>query len=142
MPLAKKPDVGEDIESYCRKCKANTVHTLVAKVAKVAKRVLCKTCKAEHNYSKPKDLTAKKAAPKKKTTTRRSAASIGQKWATLVASLESSSVVDYSMKGNYDENSLIKHPVFGVGVVTKCVNSSRAEVLFETGIKLMATSRE
>ena len=148
MTLKSNPDVGEDVEAHCRKCKANTVHTVIAIGKRSVKRVLCKACQAQHNYSKPKDpeeLAAKKSAQKKTTTrtsTRRSSQNIGEMWTALVSSLESSEVVDYTMKGDYKENSLIKHPIFGVGVVTKRINSSRAEVLFEKGIKLMATSRK
>jgi hypothetical protein len=138
-----KIEVGKDIEAQCGKCKANTEHTIVALVDGAAKRVTCKTCKAQHNYRKPKKTAAEKATKKKAAPRKSTRMTAEKKWAILVSSLESfEKAADYTMAGNYKENSLVKHPTFGVGAVIRIVDSSRAEMLFESGAKLMATNRK
>ena len=137
-------ETGNEVEAYCGKCKVDTGHIVVEvqKEEETIKKVVCQTCKAKHNYTKPKKLTDGKPAQKKSTPRKSTRRKAGNKWAAMVSSLEESEVVDYSMARNYSEDSLIKHPVFGIGVVTKLINSTRIEVQFETGVKLMVINKK
>lgn len=146
MGEENKIEVGQDIEAYCKKCKANTKHKIDAIEKKSAKKVSCQACNDQHVYAKPKktiDAAPKKKKTASKSSTRRSSKkTITDEWNELVTTLESSKVFDYKMSGDYKENCLIKHPTFGLGVVTKRINSCRAEVLFENELKLMAINRK
>jgi hypothetical protein len=146
MEEAKKLEVGQDIEAYCKKCKTNKTHTIAAIEKRSARKVVCQACNDEHIYVKPKNpadaATKKKKAASKSSTRRSSKKTIEDEWNELVTSLESSKALDYNMSSDYSENCLIKHPTFGLGVVTKRVNSYRAEILFENEIKLMAINRK
>jgi hypothetical protein len=45
------------------------------------------------------------------------------------------------MKQKHEESSLIRHPSFGVGVVTRKIDQNKIEVQFENDIKLLAINR-
>lgn len=51
--------------------------------------------------------------------------------------MDSAKAKAYSMTDAYKLNSLIDHPVFGLGIVQRIIGSQKIEVLFEDGRKTM-----
>ena len=51
---------GQDIDSYCGKCKMTLAHVIVAMEGTKVARAQCKTCYATHAYRKDPALKAKK----------------------------------------------------------------------------------
>ena len=126
---------GEDIESWCTKCKMELEHTIVAMVGTLPKRVKCNTCNSLHNYKKkPAEKkragtgTAKKRAPKGKTY---------KDYLALLTDADRSNAKAYSIKATFKENDVIEHPKFGTGLVLSVVKSNKIEVIFMDGPKLL-----
>jgi hypothetical protein len=58
-------------------------------------------------------------------------------WQRLRPNMDSSKALNYSMDGVYCVRNLIKHPLFGLGVVQRSIGDHKIEVLFEEGKKIM-----
>ena len=140
----KIPSVGDRIDARCTKCRKNMNHTIVAMVDLQPVRVKCNTCDGEHNYKNP-SLTKKTKTPttavkktarvtKSKTDPREAER---REWEKLSLKMDSSNAVDYEMDGQYHVDSLLKHPVFGIGVVQQICGSRKILVLFQDGNKLL-----
>ena len=141
-------EVGSEIVSYCGKCKDDTTHIISVMESNNISKVMCRTCNSQHNYRKPKseveDKPAAAKTPKaaKPASPRKSPAGPSKKWADLLLNRDLNSAQDYNMKQNYEQSTIIRHSSFGVGIVTKKVNQNTAEVLFETGAKMLVINRK
>ena len=59
-------------------------------------------------------------------------------WRQLLMEASREGVPTYQLADTYREGSLILHPLFGLGVVSKVISNRKMEVIFETSKKLMA----
>lgn len=53
-----------------------------------------------------------------------------EEWFALLQEAQSDGVPSYSISESYNEGNLIKHPVFGLGVVAKVRTPKKMEVIF------------
>jgi hypothetical protein len=136
---------GDILDAQCTKCRVLTNHTIVALVDGRVARVKCNTCSSEHNYHAPKE--AKTIAPKKTLTPKVASATQStakkdtspryqEMWETALAGKESTLAGDYSMDGKFRKDELVKHSLFGLGIVLM-VSGTKMEVLFTDGPKLL-----
>ena len=144
--------VGGDVLVRCGRCEAapnSSVtgplwHTVVAKVGGLIKRVRCNTCKSEHavrgeTRAHKAPRAAKPPAPQVIRVQNRVP---HRPWKELMADRDASAAVDYSVKVAIGKNDLLKHPNFGVGIVTDLSDDKKkATVLFEGGEKVLAIGR-
>jgi len=134
--MTKSYSAGEDIESWCTKCKLELGHTIIAMVGNLPKRVKCNTCGSEHNYrSEPAvkmsagtRTSGQKPKPRAKT---------HKNNLTLLAEADRSRARAYSTKGTFRENDLIEHPKFGLGLVLSTAKDNKIEVIFVDGPRLL-----
>ncbi len=127
--------VGQEIETKCGKCKAETLHTITSvKDGKIAK-VMCNICNSYHIYRAKKEKVAKVKATGTKTT--RTMRRGRMSWDNLILEVQEKEVSDYSTGGDFREIRAIRHKTFGVGVITKVHNAYRIEVVFKEGTKLL-----
>lgn len=135
MPGVKKKtvDVGKEVQDFCTKCKIETVHVVTKITDEKIRKVICNECQSTHVYRGGKAPT-----PKAKTTRPRNP----RKWSTLVELVEDEKVVDYKITGIFSEGDAIQHKKFGLGVITKVVDSTKIEVVFEEEKKLLAQNWE
>ncbi len=127
--------VGQEIETKCGKCKAETLHTITSvKEGKIAK-VMCNICNSYHIYRAKKEKVVKVKAVGAKTprTTRRGRMS----WDNLMLEVQEKEVADYSTMGDFREIRAIRHKNFGIGIITKVHNAYKIEVVFKEGTKLL-----
>jgi hypothetical protein len=59
-------------------------------------------------------------------------------WRQLLMEASREGVPTYQLSDTYAEGSLILHPLFGLGVVSKVISSRKIEVIYENSKKLMA----
>ena len=59
-------------------------------------------------------------------------------WRQLLMEASREGVPTYQLSDAYRDGSLIRHPLFGLGVVSKVISTRKMEVIFETSKKLMA----
>jgi hypothetical protein len=127
---------GEDIESWCTKCRLELGHTIVAMVGNLPKRVKCNTCNSLHNYrAKPAEKrSARTGASGQK---RKSRGKTYKDYLALLTEADRSNSRAYSIKSTFRENDVIEHPKFGTGLVLSTVKDNKIDVIFENGPKLL-----
>jgi hypothetical protein len=132
--------IGQEIESYCGKCKSDRLHVITSIEKEKMDKLMCNTCNAYHKYRKPKgeiaEIVGAKATKKTeekpvKRRTRR------DKWTRLLDDTQSESAIDYVMETNYEVATAINHRTFGLGVVKNIIDSRKIEVLFHDGAKIL-----
>jgi hypothetical protein len=117
-------------------------HTIVAMVGEKIVRVECNTCHGIHNYHPVKAAkvsTATKAAPKKAAaprTAKADPAAAAAEWAELMSGMDQEQAIPYDMNGKFRVNALLKHQLFGTGIV-RSVLPNKIDVLFQAGKKLL-----
>lgn len=134
----KTLSAGDPIESRCTKCRTLTNHIVVAMVDDQPSKVQCNTCGGQHKYRAPAAPKAAKAP--KKTAVRRTVdpkVSERKEWADLRPDMNVDKAADYSMTAAFKVGSVMRHPVFGLGLVQRAVGPQKIEVLFEDGKKIM-----
>ncbi len=125
--------VGKDCISFCKKCDLALAHIIVVmKDDKTPKRVQCNTCKATHVYNDPNDTKVKKVT-KRKTKPKVINSEVWQK----ALSKSENSPVSYSPKGSFALGDVLEHPTFGKGIVERCMDRNKIEVLFQNDIKIL-----
>jgi hypothetical protein len=149
----REPSAGDDIDSRCLKCKNITNHTIVAMVGARVAKVQCNVCRGVHNY-RPVTVEKKTAAP------RRQGESAGQpagsgvrppaKTGRTAKELKAEALflerlgdrgarraTPYAMNAVFQENDLINHAVFGLGIVARKIAPNKIEVIFRDGSRIL-----
>lgn len=136
---------GDIIDASCTRCRILTNHTIVAMVEGRIVRVKCNTCGSEHRYHQPKDgkgspdrrpSGAGVRAPSSVQVKKETPPPSRQLWEEALAGKDSSSAREYAMADRFRKDEVIRHQLFGLGVVT-VVTGTKMEVLFAEGPKLL-----
>ncbi|MBL8681446.1 MAG: hypothetical protein JNK05_19925 [Myxococcales bacterium] len=134
---------GQEIDSYCTKCKLDLTHKIVAVVNNKPAKVECRTCYGVHNYRAPKSGAA--AVASASTTSTRAPRSTSSR-ATSARSVEPepplappdhARIVLYSTTEKFSVGTWLSHKTFGVGVVLRDVATTKIEVRFDSGTKVL-----
>ena len=141
-------NVGDIIESQCRKCNDITGHAIVSMVDGEVAKVECRACGSVHKHhpaksgsqtKKAKTATQSKSAGtgrgQKKGKAAQEKEKIDNEWLRQMENRDKSQAVSYSMQGCYKEDELIDHPNFGIGIVQKEIMPNKIDVLFQEGLK-------
>ena len=138
-----------EILAYCGSCKMDLAAAIVAKVGSKIVKVQCKTCKKERAYKAPKGITEPGMAPPPKAPRKRAAASeevktvsVEAEWTRLMnEGATKANRVKYTTKSQLKLGDIVQHPTFGDGVVTRIAHPDKAEIIFQTDVKLLIHSR-
>jgi hypothetical protein len=123
--------VGDGIEARCTDCRKITNHIIVKMVGRKPAKVLCNTCLGEHQFRSPE------VSPDRPLRTIGSTVPRQEVWSDSCAGTKGEGAKNYSMEESYKIKSLIRHPIFGIGLVQRIVGERKIEVLFEDGKKTM-----
>ncbi len=129
-----KHAAGDNIASWCTRCKLNLDHTIVAMTDELVVKVKCRTCGSTHKFRDPAD------APKARTPKARSAggaSAAGSRWETALAESNGKSF-PYTMDGKYRVGDCVIHERFGKGIVLK-LHVNKCDVLFQDQERLMVS---
>ena len=129
---------GANIDSWCGKCNLILAHTIEAMVGDKPARVHCNTCKAQHSYKPHAPSAGPREAKAASSPPRRARAS---RYQTVLKGKDTAVAKNYSSKDKYSVGDVMKHPNFGMGVATAIKDSTKIEVLFESGSKLLIHGR-
>jgi len=140
----QKPQVGEIIESHCRRCNDRTGHAIVSFVDGAVAKVQCRACGSVHKHRAEKAragsassrASKSKAKPKSKSKENQQP-SIDPRWQEQVESRDTHQAKPYAMDCQCVKNELLEHPRFGTGVVQELVAPNKVRVLFKEGEKLL-----
>jgi len=137
----KKLSPGDQLEAHCTKCREVMNHTLVALLDERPVRVKCNTCGGEHRYHAPREAPPKtpKAAPKKPSVRTKADPREAERkeWQVLQQGMDRSNAAKYAMDGQFPVNSLINHPLFGLGIVQQVMGDRKISVLFQDGRRVL-----
>jgi len=133
--------LGGDVDSWCGKCKMMLAHTIEAMVRDKPTRVLCNTCKSSHSY-KATAPTSRAAKPREgEAAAPRRTKGRASKYQMLLDAKNTTAAKTYSPSSKYEEGDILDHPTFGRGVTTAIKDTTKIEVLFEGGSKLLVHGR-
>ena len=125
--------IGQEIEFYCGKCKADTLHKATSVKDGKISRVMCTVCNSYRLYREKTTPSKTRAAKTPRGTGRRGKMS----WDNLISEVSEQDVQDYATAGDFRLTKAIRHKTFGVGVITKVHNDTKIEVVFKEGVKLL-----
>ncbi len=132
--MLEKLTAGENIASYCTKCKLVIDHAIVAMDGELIAKVKCKTCGSTHKYRKEAEVKPARASRKKGD----AAKSAELLWETCLSEAKGKERV-YDMTGKYRIGDIVLHNTFGKGVVRK-LYYNKCDVLFKDKERLMASA--
>ncbi len=132
--MLEKQSAGDNILSYCTKCKLGLDHVIVAVNGEEIVKVKCKTCGSTHKFRGPADVK-KPRTVKKKEDALKAAENL---WESCLAAAKGKERT-YDMGGKYRIGDVVIHDTFGKGVVRK-IYFNKCDVLFKDKERLMASS--
>lgn len=146
MKKGKKLDAGMEVDSRCLKCKLVTNHTIIAMVGDQIAKVQCNVCGSRHNF---RPSAPAKTGRTSRRTVRKSASGSRQKadkaqlyFEELMSGRDPAAAVPYDMNGLFQENDIVDHSHFGLGVVTATIPPNKIEVAFKEGSKILICGSE
>lgn len=122
-------------------------HTIMSMMGGIPARVVCRTCKSEHNYKPKRGVTEPGGAGTIKRTvmggTRVPREKVVEK--TVPVEVEwlkqmnasTKPMREYGADQAFGVGDRIKHPTFGEGVVQKLIFPNKVEILFRMDIKTL-----
>jgi hypothetical protein len=127
--IVRKIRLGDDIPTYCGRCKDERDHQVVAlNGSAVPDRVICRTCGSDHKYRAPKSVVTRAASSGRapRASSRR----------TVVEEIPSGPLRSYSPKDVYEAGTFITHPKFGAGKVVEA-RSGKIDVRFGSELRTL-----
>jgi len=132
--MLEKRLAGENIASWCTKCKLGLDHAIVAVDGATIAKVKCKTCGSTHKFRDPADVK-KPRTVKKREDAVKAAETL---WETCVATAKGRERT-YDRGGKYRVGDVVLHDTFGKGIVRK-LYFNKCDVLFKDKERLMASA--
>ena len=128
----KRIRVGDDVETYCGRCKAERAHVIASmSTASMPAEVICRTCNSQHRFRRPADAAKPKREPRASVTegsARRTSKSVRE---TPPATART-----YSPKESYAEGEWIEHKTHGFGKI-KAVRGGKIDVHFDSALRTL-----
>jgi hypothetical protein len=126
----KKVRVGDDIETYCGRCKAERTHVVASmSTAALPAEVICRTCNSQHRFRRPADAAKPRREP-------RSSSSESSARRRPEPEAPPLSARAYSPSESYAEGEWVEHKTHGFGRV-KAVRGGKIDVSFDTGARTL-----
>jgi hypothetical protein len=139
--MTQSYSVGDEVDSWCTKCKMELAHTIVAIVDNFPKKVKCNTCNGQHNY-RPKSTESKPAGTRRAPRRLRTPEAIFNEHVAQLPENALSNSRKYSIGESYSKDEVIRHARFGTGIVLSVINDKKIEVIFESSTKLLIQNQE
>jgi hypothetical protein len=139
-----KTKAGSTVDSWCTKCKLVLAHTVEAMVENKITRVHCNTCRGQHAYRATAPGTATKTAGgTRKSPAKKAADAVPKRseYETLLRGRTAEKARTYATSERFAPGELIKHTVFGLGVVVGERDSVKIDVAFPGGPKVLMHGR-
>ena len=132
----ERPRVGGDILCHCGHCNMNLAHVVIAMVDGKPKRVICKTCRSEHNFRTGGSSSSKRSTPRSPRATKTTILA-SELWQQRLNENKSQEATAYDPKKKYSKGTCLNHPKFGLGCIEEVRLADKIVVLFRDGEKLL-----
>jgi len=120
-------------------------HTIMSMIGGMPARVICRTCKSEHNY-KPRRGVKEPGAAATNTTLRsprvarerivEKTVPVEVEWLKQM-NQSTGPLKEYAANVAFSAGDKIKHPTFGEGIIQKLVYPNKVEILFRMDLKIL-----
>ena len=144
----QRVQVGNNVDSWCTRCKLMLAHTVEAMVGAKITRVHCNTCGAQHAYRshQPGERAAKGGKGTRAERVARGAGNADARspklgYEALMQGRDVATARRYASAERFAPADLIRHATFGVGLVTKIKEGNKIEVLFPDGPRVLVHGR-
>jgi hypothetical protein len=128
----KRIRVGDDVETYCGRCKAERAHVIASmSTASMPAEVICRTCNSQHRFRRPADAAKPKREPRAG-----SAEGGASRTSRTVRETPPVSARPYSTSESYAEGEWLEHKTHGVGKV-KAVRGGKIDVTFNSALRTL-----
>jgi hypothetical protein len=139
--------VGKELVCFCTRCKMDLGHTIMSMMGGMPARVICRTCKSEHNYKpkkgvkEPGAVAASRGSPGTSSRTTREAKAektvpVELEWMKQL-NANTKAVRQYAANEHFLIGDRIAHPTFGEGIIQKHIFPNKMEVLFRMDLKTL-----
>lgn len=138
--LPKGPRVGGELDIRCRRCNDVTTHTILALLGGEPVRVMCQRCKSQHALRRETGASKPPARPRaaKTSLTGRPA---GGTFAEVSRDKDLSRAIPYDPHRTFVAGEVVRHPAFGVGVVSALREGGKMLVVFPDQMRLLIHGR-
>ncbi len=137
-----KTKTGSTVDSWCTKCKLVLAHTVEAMVESKITRVHCNTCRGQHAYRATAPGASKSTGTGRKSPAKKAdAVPKRSEYETLLRGRTGATARTYATSERFAPGELIKHTVFGLGVVVAERDSVKIDVAFPDGPKVLMHGR-
>ncbi len=116
-------------------------HTIMSMIDTNPARVMCRTCKSEHNFKPKKGAKEPGAAVEKKPRATRTKAadkvvSVEVEWMKQI-NASTKPMKPYAPTGAFSAGDKLSHPTFGEGIVQKLIYPNKMEIIFRNDLKIL-----
>jgi hypothetical protein len=135
--------VGGETQAYCTSCRTMREHVIVAMAEGKPAKVECSECHKQHLFRAGPPGTKTASGSRTSTARSKKAAEAPRQLPQIdiAAQIAGREVRGYDPKVGFAVGDVVKHPSFGVGLVTGLPGAQKMEVTFESGAKLLAHDR-
>lgn len=116
-------------------------HTIEAVVNGRITRVHCNTCGGQHAHRVKPPGTPSERSTRSRSGAARPAPKPERDYATLLRNRDPATARGYATTERFKDGELIRHPTFGLGLVTALKDTNKIEVLFPDGSKTLIHRR-
>jgi hypothetical protein len=134
-------------DSWCGKCKLILAHTIETLDGAKPGRVHCNTCNSQHAYKPylpgeaPRQVKARERAEEDGPRAPQPGKVKASHYDELMKGRDQGRAVTYSPKSKYTAGDLVTHPNFGLGIAIALKDSTKIEILFPEGPKVLIHGR-
>jgi hypothetical protein len=128
----KRIRVGDDVETYCGRCKAERAHVIASmSTVSMPAEVICRTCNNQHRFRRPADAAKPRREPRAGSTE-----SGASRTSRTVRETPPVSARPYSTSETFSEGEWLEHKTHGVGKV-KAVRGGKIDVTFNSVLRTL-----
>lgn len=137
--MSKVYSAGDEVDSYCTRCRLNLNHTIIAMVGPKVVKVKCKTCGSVHSYRNVdkivKSSSRESSSPESRSAPVRTVEAVWQARVNEAKGPE----IPYDMGRVYRAGDVVVHAVFGKGIVQRA-DYKKCTMLFRDKERVLVTA--
>lgn len=136
------PKVGRDALAYCTRCKIDLAHVIVSMLGGRPAKVICKTCKSQHNYKLGGPGRASAAGITARSTKKETIEVRASEYWEQQMKASKGELKPYAFTTTFKKGDIVQHSIFGDGIVEEVRTDGKILVLFRVGDKVLVHGKK
>jgi len=129
---------GDEVQSWCTKCREMRLHNVKALVEGKVPRVICRTCDGEHNFRPNPPKSKQKGTAKSR---RKKGEAEPNPWKELMVDADISKARDYTIHERFAGKEVMNHRKYGIGIVIEVLDATKMAVAFEDKRRILVCNK-